>query len=51
MKTSTIEIPDDLAHSAGASDEDVARNARLVLASSGTTGASSPRARGRSSPD
>jgi predicted HTH domain antitoxin len=32
MKTITIEIPDDLAHPAGASDEDVARDARLALA-------------------
>jgi predicted HTH domain antitoxin len=32
MKTITIEIPDDLAHPAGTSDEDVARDARLALA-------------------
>jgi hypothetical protein len=32
MKSITIEIPDDLAHPAGASDEDVARDARLALA-------------------
>ena len=32
MKAITIEIPDDLAHPAGASDEDVARDARLALA-------------------
>lgn len=32
MKTILIEIPDDLAHAAGASDEDVARDARLALA-------------------
>ena len=31
-KTITIEIPDDLTHPAGASDEDVARDARLALA-------------------
>ena len=31
-KTITIEIPDDLAYPAGASDEDVARDARLALA-------------------
>jgi predicted HTH domain antitoxin len=32
MKTDTIEIPDDLAYPAGASDEDIARDARLALA-------------------
>jgi predicted HTH domain antitoxin len=32
MKTITIEISDDLMHAAGASDEDVARDARLGLA-------------------
>ncbi len=32
MKTITIEIPDDLTHAAGASDEDFTRDAWLALA-------------------